>query len=54
MIRLYRKITILLILKTNLSLKMSYVNSLHAMIKMTISHLSELSTVDFDIVRLLN
>ena len=52
MIRLYRKITILLILKRSLSLKMSYVHILNAMIKMTL--LSDLSTVDFDIARLLN
>ena len=38
MIRLYRKIAILLILKTSLSLKMSYVPILNDMIIMTIPH----------------
>ena len=38
MIRLYRKITIFLILKTSLSLKMPYVPILSAMIIMTIPH----------------
>ena len=54
MIRLYRKITILLILKSILSLMMSYVPVFNAMIKDYTALLSDLSPVDFDIVCLLN
>ena len=55
MIRLYRKITILLILKASLSLKMYYVPILNAMIINDYTTLlSNLSPINFDMVHLLN
>ena len=50
MLRLYRKITILLILKTSMSLKMAYVPILNNMNIMTLPRF--LSSIDFDMVRL--
>ena len=50
MIKLYRKITILLIMITSLSLKVSYAYILNDMINDYTTLLNYLSPIDFDMV----